>query len=142
MASPLLGLVLAREIERQFRRIDPPLMRFTPIRLQGLRRLPAQRRAHSSDRNVGEQSGHARMGDVAAVTPTGQVGTFQTRLKRLEDLGLVTRRPMRPACWPRPELDGDVPAATHTRAPAFQPAAAVPQPRLPWSVYLPVHKSL
>lgn len=28
-------------------------------------------------------------GDVAAVTPTGQVGIFQTRLKRLEDLGLV-----------------------------------------------------
>jgi hypothetical protein len=28
-------------------------------------------------------------GDVAAITPTGQVGVFQTRLKRLEDLGLV-----------------------------------------------------
>jgi hypothetical protein len=28
-------------------------------------------------------------GDVAAVTPTGQVGIFQTRLKRLEDLGLA-----------------------------------------------------
>ena len=28
-------------------------------------------------------------GDVSAVTPTGQVGVFQTRLKRLEDLGLV-----------------------------------------------------
>lgn len=28
-------------------------------------------------------------GDVAAVTPTGQVGVFQTRLKRLEDLGLA-----------------------------------------------------
>jgi hypothetical protein len=28
-------------------------------------------------------------GDVAAVTPTGQVGLFQTRLKRLEDLGLA-----------------------------------------------------
>jgi hypothetical protein len=30
-----------------------------------------------------------QVGDVAAVTPTGQVGVFQTRLKRLEDLGLV-----------------------------------------------------
>ena len=30
-----------------------------------------------------------QVGDVAAVTPTGQVGIFQTRLKRLEDLGLV-----------------------------------------------------
>lgn len=30
-----------------------------------------------------------RAGDVAAVTPTGQVGLFQTRLKRLEDLGLA-----------------------------------------------------
>ena len=28
-------------------------------------------------------------GDIAAVTPGGQVGLFQTRLKRLEDLGLV-----------------------------------------------------
>jgi len=28
-------------------------------------------------------------GDVAAVTPTGQVGVFQTRLKRLQDLGLA-----------------------------------------------------
>lgn len=28
-------------------------------------------------------------GDVAAVTPSGQVGLFQTRLKRLEDLGLA-----------------------------------------------------
>ena len=31
-----------------------------------------------------------QVGDVAAVTPTGQVGIFQTRLKRLEDLGLVS----------------------------------------------------
>ncbi len=31
-----------------------------------------------------------QVGDVAAVTPTGQVGVFQTRLKRLEDLGLVS----------------------------------------------------
>lgn len=30
-----------------------------------------------------------QVGDVAAVTPTGQVGIFQTRLKRLEDLGLA-----------------------------------------------------
>jgi len=30
-----------------------------------------------------------QVGDVSAVTPTGQVGVFQTRLKRLEDLGLV-----------------------------------------------------
>lgn len=30
-----------------------------------------------------------QVGDVAAVTPTGQVGVFQTRLKRLEDLGLA-----------------------------------------------------
>ena len=28
-------------------------------------------------------------GDVAAVTPSGQVGIFQTRLKRLQDLGLA-----------------------------------------------------
>ena len=28
-------------------------------------------------------------GDVSAVSPTGQIGVFQTRLKRLEDLGLV-----------------------------------------------------
>jgi len=28
-------------------------------------------------------------GDVAAVSPSGQVGLFQTRLKRLEDLGLA-----------------------------------------------------
>jgi hypothetical protein len=30
-----------------------------------------------------------QVGDVAAVTPSGQVGLFQTRLKRLEDLGLA-----------------------------------------------------
>jgi hypothetical protein len=30
-----------------------------------------------------------QVGDVAAVTPTGQVGIFHTRLKRLEDLGLA-----------------------------------------------------
>jgi len=29
------------------------------------------------------------VGDVAAVTPSGQVGIFQTRLKRLQDLGLA-----------------------------------------------------
>ena len=30
-----------------------------------------------------------QVGDVAAVTPTGQIGIFQTRLKRLEDLSLA-----------------------------------------------------
>ena len=67
-------------------------------------------------------------GDVAAVTPTGQVGIFQTRLKRLEDLGLAQRRPARPERR-RAELDGDVSAAAHARAAALRPAAPVPDLR-------------
>lgn len=43
----------------------------------------------ASDEQWAQFVGLMQAADVAAVSPTGQVGVFQTRLKRLEDLGFA-----------------------------------------------------
>ena len=43
----------------------------------------------ASDEQWARFVGVMETGDVSAVTSTGQLGVFQTRLKRLEDLGLA-----------------------------------------------------
>lgn len=66
-------------------------------------------------------------GDVAAVTPTGQVGVFQTRLKRLEDLGLV--RDVR-----RVRRDGS-PSWTATFRPPLTLARLLSDPLLQYRIF-------
>ena len=71
-------------------------LRGQAARLRG-ERQPPQRKAPVFSSPIPEASDEQwarfvrlmQTGDVAAVTPTGQVGIFQTRLKRLEDLGLA-----------------------------------------------------
>jgi hypothetical protein len=67
-------------------------------------------------------------GDVAAVTPTGQVGIFQTRLKRLEDLGLV--RDVQ-----RVQRDG-APSWTATFRPPLTLARVLSDPLLQYRIFV------
>ena len=67
-------------------------------------------------------------GDVAAVTPSGQLGIFQTRLKRLQDLGLA-RDVRRVNGDRRRAVDRCVPAAADARAAAGRPVDPVPDLR-------------
>ena len=67
-------------------------------------------------------------GDVAAVTPTGQVGIFQTRLKRLEDLGLVKD-------VQRVQRDG-VPTWTATFRPPLTLARMLADPLLQYRIFV------
>ena len=69
-----------------------------------------------------------QVGDVAAVTPTGQVGIFQTRLKRLEDLGLV--RDVQ-----RVQRDG-VPIWTATFRPPLTLARVLSDPLLQYRIFV------
>ena len=66
--------------------------------------------------------------DVAAVTPTGQVGVFHTRLKRLEDLGLVrdVRRVQR----------GGAPSWTATFRPPLTLARLLSDPLLQYRIFV------
>jgi len=68
-------------------------------------------------------------GDVAAVTPTGQIGIFQTRLKRLEDLGLASgvRRVHRP---------GSAPSWTATFRPPLTLARILSDPLLQYRIFV------
>jgi len=70
-----------------------------------------------------------QVGDVAAVTPTGQVGIFQTRLKRLEDLGLV--RDVR-----RVRRDGGAPSWTATFKPPLTLARLLSDPLLQYRIFV------
>ena len=70
-----------------------------------------------------------QVGDVAAVTPTGQVGIFQTRLKRLEDLGLV--RDVR-----RLQHAGAAPSWTATFRPPLTLARLLSDPLLQYRIFV------
>jgi hypothetical protein len=70
-----------------------------------------------------------QVGDVAAVTPTGQVGIFQTRLKRLEDLGLV--RDVR-----RVQHAGGAPSWTATFRPPLTLARLLSDPLLQYRIFV------
>jgi hypothetical protein len=70
-----------------------------------------------------------QVGDVAAVTPTGQVGIFQTRLKRLEDLGLV--RDVR-----RIQRAGAAPSWTATFRPPLTLARLLSDPLLQYRIFV------
>ena len=70
-----------------------------------------------------------QVGDVAAVTPTGQVGVFQTRLKRLEDLGLV--RDVR-----RVQHAGAAPSWTATFRPPLTLARLLSDPLLQYRIFV------
>lgn len=70
-----------------------------------------------------------QVGDVAAVTPTGQVGVFQTRLKRLEDLGLV--RDVR-----RAQHAGAAPSWTATFRPPLTLARLLSDPLLQYRIFV------
>ena len=67
-------------------------------------------------------------GDVAAVTPTGQLGIFQTRLKRLEDLGLVRE-------VQRVQRDG-APSWTATFRPPLTLARVLSDPLLQYRIFV------
>jgi len=70
-----------------------------------------------------------QVGDVAAVTPTGQIGIFQTRLKRLEDLGLV--RDVR-----RVQHAGAAPSWTATFRPPLTLARLLSDPLLQYRIFV------
>jgi hypothetical protein len=70
-----------------------------------------------------------QVGDVAAVTPTGQVGIFQTRLKRLEDLGLV--RSVR-----RVQHAGAAPSWSATFRPPLTLARLLSDPLLQYRIFV------
>ena len=70
-----------------------------------------------------------QVGDVAAVTPTGQVGVFQTRLKRLEDLGLV--RDVR-----RVQGAGGAPSWTATFRPPLTLVRLLSDPLLQYRIFV------
>ena len=68
-------------------------------------------------------------GDVAAVTPTGQVGIFQTRLKRLRGPGPRARRPA------RSDEDG-APSWTATFRPPLTLARLLADPLLQYRIFV------
>ena len=77
---------------------------------------------------VARSASDGQTGDVAAVTPTGQVGVFQTRLKRLEDLGLV--RDVQ-----RVQRDG-APSWTATFRPPLTLARVLSDPLLQYRIFV------
>lgn len=82
----------------------------------------------ASDEQWGRFVRLMQTGEVAAVTPTGQVGIFQTRLKRLEDLGLV--RDVQ-----RVQRDG-APVWTATFRPPLTLARALSDPLLQYRIFV------